>query len=240
MTNNFGLPPSNVLLEIDPVTDQVSEMTIVDGEIEGSPVEISESSFFGSYDLESSTLGASLATLDPPGLVDPNSGEFDSSQHSFTVTSGTLGGNISAPLLGLDEDLTFDFAELPVGGTGFGTGTVTLTPTGATPTSKSYEVVVLLPIAVEQTVEAEGFEIPIGANGTAKLVGPATIEIEDWSERKSNGPVAHRIPVGPIPLAAALEARPPSPGVRTKAAGPPTAAGPRSRPGGCTRCTPRR
>ncbi|MFP6885884.1 MAG: hypothetical protein VCA40_15740 [Roseibacillus sp.] len=178
-----------VLLEIDPATDQVSEMTIVDGEIEGSPVEISESSFLGSYDLESSTLGASLATLDPPGLVDPNSGEFDSSQHSFTVTSGTLGGNISAPLLGLDEDLTFDFAELPVGGTGFGTGTVTLTPTGATPTSKSYEVVVLLPIAVEQTVEAEGFEIPIRANGTAKLVGPATIEIEPedpfvaWTEQ---------------------------------------------------------
>lgn len=179
-----------VLLEIDPATDQVSEMTIVDGEIEGSPVEISESAFLiGSYDLESSILGASLVTLDPPGLVDPDSGEFDSSQHSFTVTSGTLGGNISAPLLGLDENLSFDFAELPVGGTGLGAGSVTLTPTGATPASKSYEVIVLLPIAVDQTFEAEGFEIPIRVNGTAKLVGPATIEIESedpfvaWTEQ---------------------------------------------------------
>jgi len=179
-----------VLLEIDPATDQVSEMTIVDGEIEGSSVEISESAFLiGSYDLESSILGASLATLDPPGLVDPNSGEFDSAQHSFTVTSGTLGGNISLPLLGLDQDISFDFAELPVGGTGLGVGTVTLTPTGATPTSKSYEVVVLLPIAIDETFEAEGFEIPVGVSGTAKLVGPATIEIEPedpfltWTEQ---------------------------------------------------------
>ncbi len=168
-----------ILLEIDPATDQVSEMTIVEGEIEGSPVEISGSTFFvGSYSLESSILGATLATLEPPGLVDPNNGEFDSSQHSFTVTSGTLGGNISVPLLSMDQDIAFDFVETPVGGTGLGAGTVTLTPTGATPTSKSYEVVVLLPIAIAETFEAEGVEIPIRAEGTAKLVGPATIEIE--------------------------------------------------------------
>ncbi len=66
---------------------------------------------------------------------------------------------------------------------------MTLTPTGATPASKSYEVMVLLPIAVDQTFEAEGFEIPIRVNGTAKLVGPATIEIESedpfvaWTEQ---------------------------------------------------------
>lgn len=178
-----------VLLEIDPVTDQVSEMTILDGDVQGSAVELSGSTFLiGSYDLESSTLGATLATPEPPGIVDPATGEFDSAQHTFTVSSGTLGGNISIGLLGINENLDFDFTNEPVGGTGLGTGTVTLTPTTSTPTSKSYNVDVELPVAVDQVFEAAGVEVPIRANGSAKLSGPATIEIipDDpfvlWSE----------------------------------------------------------
>ena len=177
-----------VLLEIDPVTDQVSEMTIIDGNIQGSEIEMSGSSFFlGSYDLESSTLDATLATPNPPGIVDPATGEFDSAQHSFTVVSGDLSGEIT--ILGSTNEISFNFSDTPIGGTGIGTGTVTLAPTGTTPTSKTYNVEVLLPIAVNEVFEAEGFEIPIRANGTAKLVGPATVEIvpEDpfvaWAEQ---------------------------------------------------------
>jgi len=177
-----------VLLEIDPVTDQVSEMTIVDGSFQGSAIEMSGSSFlFGSYDLESSTLDMTLATPNPPGIVDPVTGEFDSAQHSFTVVSGDLSGDFT--ILGTTSEILFNFSDTPIGGTGIGAGSVTLAPTGTTPTSKSYNVEVLLPIAVNEVFEAEGFEIPIGANGTAKLVGPATIEIEPedpfvaWTEQ---------------------------------------------------------
>ena len=179
-----------VLLEIDPVTDQVSEMTIIDGNIQGSEIEMSGSTFFiGSYDLESSTLDATLATPNPPGIVDPGTGEFDSAQHSFTVVSGDLSGEIT--VIGSTNQISFDFSDTPIGGTGIGTGTVTLNPTETTPTSKTYDVEVLLPIAVNEVFEAEGFEIPIRANGTAKLVGPATVEIvpEDpfaaWAEQNS-------------------------------------------------------
>ncbi|MBB21924.1 MAG: hypothetical protein CMN04_03380 [Roseibacillus sp.] len=167
-----------VLLEIDPVTDRVSEMTILDGDVQGSAVELSGSTFLiGSYDLESSTLGATLDTPLPPGVVDPATGEFDSSQHTFTVSSGTLGGNIRIGLLGINENLDFDFTNEPVGGTGLGTGSVTLTPTTITPTSKAYNVDVQLPIAVDQVFEAAGVEVPIRAEGAAKLSGPATVQI---------------------------------------------------------------
>lgn len=180
-----------VLLEIDPETDEVSEMSITGGNIQGSEVQMSASVFLlGSYDLESSTLEAILDTPNPPGIVDPATGEFDSSQHSFTVVSGDLSGEISTLLTGSSE-ISFNFADAPIGGTGIGTGTVTLTPTGSTPTSKSYDVDVRLPIAVDEIFEAEGFEIPIRAEGTAKMVGSTTIEIvpEDpftsWAEQNN-------------------------------------------------------
>ncbi len=186
-----------VLLEIDPATDQVSEMTIIDGNIEGSAIEMSGSTFLlGSYDLESSTLDASLATPNPPGIVDPATGDFDSAQHSFTVTSGDLSGEITA--LGSTNQISFNFSDTPIGGTGVGTGTVTLTPTATTATSKAYDVEVLLPIAVNEVFEVEGFTIPIRANGTAKLVGSATIEIvpEDpfvaWAEQNGLAGVTQR------------------------------------------------
>ena len=180
-----------VLLEIDPETDEVSEMSIIEGNIQGSEIEMSASVFLlGSYDLESSTLDAILDTPNPPGIVNPATGEFDSSQHSFTVVSGDLSGEISTLLTGTSE-ISFNFADAPIGGTGIGTGTVTLTPTGSTSTSKSYDVDVRLPIAVDEIFEAEGFEIPIRAEGTAKMVGSTTIEIvpEDpftaWAEQNN-------------------------------------------------------
>ena len=77
-----------ILLEIDPATDEVSEMSIIDGNIQGSPVEMSGSTFFvGSYNLESSSLDAILDTPNPPGIVDPTTGDFDSAQHSTAKPS---------------------------------------------------------------------------------------------------------------------------------------------------------
>lgn len=178
-----------VLLEIDPATDQVSQMTITNGMVSGTPVSISESTpFVGNYQLQSTTLGAELATPNPPGQVDPSTGEFDASEHSFTVNSGTLSGNISVPLAGINEAINFDFAATPV--SGFGSpdvkGTVSLNPTGSTATTKSYEVMVLLPVDVLEVFEAEGptgpLEIPIAATGNIKLVGPVTIDTTPLSD----------------------------------------------------------
>ncbi len=183
-----------LLLEVDPSTGQVSEMTITDGTISGTPLRISESQFFvGRYELNSSVIGADLTTPEAPGIVDPATGEYDASQHNFTVSSGTLGGSISITLAGINEELSFDFEEMPVGGAGSGTGTVTLTLLESSETSKTYDAVVLLPISVVENFAVPesplgDLEIPISATGTAKLGGTVVLEIipEDpfvlWTE----------------------------------------------------------
>jgi hypothetical protein len=167
-----------VELEIDPDGDQVSALTIINGSATGTPLSLSASTFFvGSYDFNSTEIGAAIETPAPPGAVDPATGEFDASEHSLSVNSGTLSGSISIPLLSIDEMVDFDFAAVPFGGAGAGTGTVLLTPTGITPTSKSYDVVVLLPVQIENTVDAMGFEIPITAAGVVKGVGTVSVPI---------------------------------------------------------------
>ena len=172
-----------LLLEVDPVTDQVSEMTITDGTISGTPLSISKSQFLvGNYALESTVIGADLATPEAPGQVDPATGEYDAAQHSFTVSSGTLSGSINIVLLGANEQLTFDFGQTPVGGAGSGTGTVTLTVQEVTETSKTYNAVVLLPISVEENFAVPDspigdLAIPISATGTAKLAGTVVLDI---------------------------------------------------------------
>jgi len=180
-----------VELEIDPDSDQVSALTIINGTASGTPLSLSASNFLGSYDFSSTEIGAGVETLTPPGAVDPTTGEFDASEHSLTVQSGTLFGSISIPLLDIDEIVDFDFATEPFGGVGEGTGTVALTPTGITTTSKSYDVVILFPVQIENAVDALGFEIPITAAGVVKGVGTVLVPITPpdpylaWTESNS-------------------------------------------------------
>lgn len=179
-------------LEIDPATDQVSQFTIVNGTATGSPIDLSGSTpFVGSYDFTSSELGADLSTPSPPGVVDPATGNFNAADHSLTVNSGTLSGSISVPLLGINDVVDFDFAALPFGGTGSGDGTVLLTVINETPTQKDYDVVVLFPINIEDTIDAMGVLIPVAASGIVRAVGTATLPLTPadpfvaWTE--SNG-----------------------------------------------------
>ncbi|MFP6896687.1 MAG: hypothetical protein VCA38_08810 [Roseibacillus sp.] len=168
----------DVKLEINPDTNQVSEMTIIGGDATGSAIHLSGSAFLiGNYDFTSSELGAKLNTLVPPGIVDPLTGEFDAAAHELTVNDGVLTGSIEVPLLGIDDEVAFDFSAAPFGGTGSGTGTVTLTHTGDTPISKDYDIVVLLPISIVNEVDAGGVTIPISADGMIKAVGIASVPI---------------------------------------------------------------
>ncbi|MFP6879679.1 MAG: hypothetical protein VCA34_01935 [Roseibacillus sp.] len=167
----------DVKLEINPDTNQVSEMTVIDGDATGSAIHLSGSNFLGNYDFTSSELGAEVITPVPPGIVDPLTGEFDASAHQLTVNAGVLSGSIAVPLLGIDEEIAFDFSAAPFGGTGSGTGTVTLTHTGSTPISKDYDIVVLFPISIVNEVDAGGVLIPIAADGLIRAVGIASVPI---------------------------------------------------------------
>ena len=172
-----------LLLEVDPVTDRVSEMTITNGTISGTPLRISESQFLvGRYELESTVIGADLTTPEAPARVDPVTGAYDAAQHNFTVSSGTLGGSINITLAGINEQLTFDFAQMPVGGAGSGTGTVALTVLEESEASKTYDVVVLLPVSVVENFAVPetplgDVEIPVSATGTAKLGGTVVLQL---------------------------------------------------------------
>ena len=189
-----------VCLQIDPTTDEVSEMTILNGTVAGSSINLQEGNpnnpFEASYDLSIMNLGASLSTPNPPGVVDPATGEFDGAQHEFTVNQGTLEGSVYFPFVGTQAiDPPLDFSTMPVGGIGEGTtGTVMVTPTGTTATTKTYDVTVLIPISVMQPFEAPGpvgpITIDIAAEGTIKLAGPATVDLaapdpfQDWAQNE--------------------------------------------------------
>lgn len=166
-----------VKLEIDPENDQVSEITVIDADLEGTAIELSAGNAGANYSFESEGLGATLHTPNPPGIVDPATGEFDASEHELTVNQGQMSGQIFI-LFVANETVDFDFASMPFGGAGAGTGTVELTPKSSTATTKTYDVAVVINIEIADNVAAGGFEIPIGAAGMMKAAGTVTVPLE--------------------------------------------------------------
>lgn len=166
-----------VRLEIDPENDQVSEITVLDADLEGTPIKLAAGNAGANYSFESEGLGATLMTPNPPGIVDPATGEFDASEHELTVNRGVMSGEIFI-LFVANETVDFDFASAPFGGPGTGTGTVELTPKSSTATTKTYDVAVVIDISIEDIVAAGGFDIPISAGGKVKAVGTVTVPLE--------------------------------------------------------------
>jgi hypothetical protein len=176
-----------VRLGIDPSTDEVGELTILTGNVTGTGVTLSKSGLFGSYNVSSTSLGATLASPAPPGVVDPPTGNFDATQHTFTINSGTLGGSFT--VLGTTTPIALDFATAPLDGMGSGTGNVSLVLTGSTPTSRSYEVTVLVPISISDSIPVSddpgAQEVGVAASGTVKARGTVTIPVnpyEAWAD----------------------------------------------------------
>ncbi|NIP92870.1 MAG: hypothetical protein GWO24_05165, partial [Akkermansiaceae bacterium] len=132
-------------------------------------------------------LGAEVSTLIPPGAVDPVSGDFDAAEHGFTINEGTLSGEV-AVLFNPREDVQFDFATEPVEGMGSGTGNLNLVERARDSDSVSYNVTVLLPVAVMEVVTAGGLDVEVTAEGTIKAAGVTTVPLgpEDpfgsWAE----------------------------------------------------------
>lgn len=161
-------------LEINQVTDEVSELTAVSGDIVGAGVSFSRSAFLvGSYNVSSTAIGADVFTLFPPGLVEPEGGNFDASQHAFSVNDGTLSGSFT--LLGATSPLRVSFASAPVAGAGSGLGNVSLARIAETSTSRTYDVTVVSPVAVADTFDTgSGILVDVTANGTLKVAGTAS------------------------------------------------------------------
>jgi hypothetical protein len=161
-------------LEIHPLAATVSELTFTGGRVNGTDTSFSGGNFFASYNLAVTGLGGTVSTPDPPGVVDPASGDFDAGQHAASIDEGRTAG--SANLLGeatpIDETFT---PEDPVTGSATGTGSVSLVAGDSTATGQWFDVVVTIPVDIVRVTVESGQTITVTATGTIKAAG--TVEV---------------------------------------------------------------
>jgi hypothetical protein len=182
----------DVRLNIDLATALTDELTILSADVSGTNITLAARSFLGRYSINSSGLKLDASTFDPPGEVAPATGEFDSSQYRFTVKEGTLAGTATIYIAPPPTDVNFDFSEEPFDGAGTGTGTVTLTPTQISDGKQFYDVIAIMPIAIEQTIEdigGTGQSANTLITSTLKAVGTTFVELpytyETWAAEQS-------------------------------------------------------
>ena len=181
----------DVQLNINPGTGKTDELTILSANVEGGDINLSAEERVlpflppvAEYDFSGTGLGFTAETTTPPGAVDPETGEFDASDHSVTVNRGMLNGSANTALTE-ETAVMYDFGTAPFSGAGSGTGTVTVTPGRKEGIKQYYDIVVELPISIVQEIELEDIDIEgLGVagdiQGTIKAVGETFLEIPDY------------------------------------------------------------
>jgi len=168
----------DVQLNISPGLRTTDELTILSADVAGSDIDLSRNIFIASYSLESSNLGFDAVTPEAPGAVNPETGEFDATQHEVTINSGTLSG--SATGVG---DIDFNFAEESISGSGTGTGEIELDFLRIEGRKMYFSVTVELPLSLEESNLIEGSPVAVDAavEATLKATGESFIELEDYA-----------------------------------------------------------
>lgn len=179
-------------LEIDPLAATVGVLTFTGGRVNGTDTAFSGGNFFASYNLAVTGLGGTVSTPDPPGLVDPASGEFDAGQHAVSIDEGRTAG--SANFLGeattIDETFT---PEDPVTGSATGTGSVSLVAGASTAAGRIFDVVVTIPVDIVRVTEESGQTITVTATGTIKAAGAVEVPLDPylvWTEENGSPGIA--------------------------------------------------
>lgn len=166
---------------VDPQAHTTTEMTIRDGRASGTDMRFIGRVLFVvvAYDINLRNLSGTIATTNPPGVVDPQTGNFDASQHELILDQGQISGTA------LGDPVNAEFTpENPVGSPGSGTGSVTLTPTATDATHQHYQVTVTLPVAIDQARDIDGIAVTITGSGTLKAAGTLSVpksEFIAWS-----------------------------------------------------------
>jgi len=165
--------------DVDPATGRTSELTLSDGRASATDMSFSRSVFGQGYSVAIRDFSAAIATPNPPGTVDPASGEFDASQHALTIDQGSATGQ--SVILGNVTPIDFTITpEAPVEGAGAGTGQVVLTPSGSSGDFLLYQVEVLLPADFDETFTDTSGSITLGATGTLKAVGTLEVPASEY------------------------------------------------------------
>jgi len=146
-------------MEVNPATGKVSELSF-----EGGKVALSDMNFnlrvlvfISVATLNTSGLEGFAITPEPPAPVDEPTGNFDASYHNFTITKGTITGNI----VGSEGPVSVTIDENPLSGPGTGTGTVVLTPVSQNSVSYTYLATIELPVDFEEVLEEEGVSVKV-------------------------------------------------------------------------------
>ena len=178
-----------VCLNIDPATNTTDQLVIAGADLSGSDITLSKSGFLGNYTASSSGLKLTASTLEGMGSVngiepdsDPPYQTFPADEHQFVVNEGTLSGEARA--LATDPvAISQDYAVDPFEGTGTGTGQIFITPTIISDGKQFYEVVVILPISLQQELTVEGSPLTADASldGALKAVGTTFLNLPPQS-----------------------------------------------------------
>ena len=164
----------NATLVINALTDEVHCLTLAGGSASGTPISLDAGGVFAGFAVTSSVLSGFVETPDPPVPVDSATGEFDATKIDFVLDSGVLIGE--STILFQTSPIAADLSEEPFRGSGDGLGTISLTETASTATSKTYDVVLLSGILVDSVLELDGLNVDVDANGTLKATGSVTVD----------------------------------------------------------------
>jgi hypothetical protein len=145
-------------MEVDPATGKVSQLSF-----EGGNLALSDMTFtlraliINVATLNTRNLKGYPGTSSPPASVDPETGDFEANQHTFTITEGSITGTIiTSP-----DPVSFTIGDSPLSGSGAGTGTIVLMPVSEDALSYTYRATVELPVDFEETLEEEGVAIKV-------------------------------------------------------------------------------
>lgn len=167
----------DALLDIDPFTGTTSQLTLSNGRANGTNMSFANSAIFGlaSYSINVANLSSTLYTILPPGTVNPVDGLFAADQHRFDIDQGDITGSTSGSLIG-NNIINESFSPAnPLGGSGTGTGSVTLTSLGDSGNFRVYHTVVTLPVTVADAFLVGSTNVDITGNGTLKFAGTVQV-----------------------------------------------------------------
>lgn len=173
----------NARVNISPVTGKTDELTILSANAQSSDVVLEAGNFLANYEINATGIAFTLTTIKPPGIVDPDTGEFDASQYQATTTQGMVAGDATTIFTG-SQNVSFNLGEDPFSGQGEGTGTIVVTPGRVEGRRFYYDLDVSLPVGLSDTAVIPDLPIEITTDfafeGTIRAAGETFVEFPDY------------------------------------------------------------
>lgn len=172
----------DVRVNLDIVTGQTDELTILSADLAMTDLNLSNSATFGSFNIESRNVLANIFTVTPPGLVNFETGIYEADQHALIFNQGTLESS-AAPIIGNPIEFDQDFVSQPLAGIGQNTGTITATPGRIEGSKQFYDLLLELPFDFESDIDLGDNEVTLVATSLFRATGETFIGIdfETWS-----------------------------------------------------------